>query len=867
MKLRLTKEWEEGVSFVNSSDLPNKRRALIYLEKLANSLKERPKWLDREYLNHLLRLFSYSAYLAEFLVKEKGALLKLKGIYREKFKPSDFKLELKEKKKEELLFFKNLQMARVVLRDILGLAPFKELVRDATLIHKALFKGALGLLQREFKDKYGEPSCGFVIIDMGKAAGFELNYSSDIDVMFVYKSRFGKSSGGKLGELQNHDYFTLLSRELLKLLEGVVKVDTRLRPNGTMGPLVNDILALEEYYTAVARPWERFALLKARPSVGDLKETGLEFLKLAKAFVYRKYIDLTLIEEVLRLKELIKNKVLKKRGKIDLKLGRGGIREIEFIVQAFQLIYGGKDRKIRSMNTLTALEKLFKWGYLKEKEFKELKEDYLFLRKAEHMLQITYFRQTQTFHPESEEAEELALKMGFKEREDFLKELKRRMERINSYFTKFFHTGDRKPLSTFTAKDLEEKGFSEPEEVKRFLEVLLSMKGLTSEEVNRIDVMGDRFLRFLLEAPNSKNTMKNLILFLESEEGKLFFFSVLNQINALNLLFYLLSTKEFFIKRFKENPELINYIFSPNLIEEGVCEKTFKELYKELKNLKLTKNILEVVALLRYRLKRNSITEFFKEITVNWDLVIDEVYSKLKPSFSLASLGKHGSYEMNIGSDLDLLFIKGDKEEKDTALNFIRELEGLGCEVDTRLRPFGEKGELLFSLSYLKNYFKSSARLWERLAFTRFRFLKGNLKEELEKAVKEFLFGSPLNLKELDEIEKMRERLERELSKGKEDIKYGKGGVVDLEFASYTYQLIKGVWIRNTYKTLLQIEKEGFKGAPDLYVKLREAETEKRLFGDFIKYKGKIGALKEEVRKFYKEFMQWSRKRLSEDTL
>ena len=867
MKLRLTKEWEEGVSFVNSLDLPNKRRALIYLEKLANSLNERPKWLDREYLNHILILFSYSAYLAEFLVKEKGALLKLKEIYKEKFKPSDFKLELKEKKKEELLFFKNLQMARVVLRDILGLASFKELVRDTTLIHKALFEGALGLLQREFKDKYGEPSCGFAVIDMGKAAGFELNYSSDIDVMFVYKSRFGKSSGGKLGELQNHDYFTLLSRELLKLLEGIVKVDTRLRPNGTMGPLVNDILALEEYYTAVARPWERFALLKARPSVGDLKETGLEFLKLAKAFVYRKYIDLTLIEEVLRLKELIKNKVLKKRGKIDLKLEKGGIREIEFIVQAFQLIYGGKDRKIRSMNTLTALEKLFKWGYLKEKEFKELKEDYLFLRKAEHMLQITYFRQTQTFHPESEEAEELALKMGFREREDFLKELKRRMERVNSYFNKFFPTGDRKPLSTFTAKDLEEMGFSEPEEVKRFLEVLLSMKGLTSEEVNRIDVMGDRFLRFLLEAPSSKNTMKNLILFLESEEGKLFFFSVLNQINALNLLFYLLSTKEFFIKRFKENPELINYIFSPNLIEEGVCEKTFKELYKELKNLKLTKNLLEVVALLRHRLKRTSITEFFKEITVNWDLVIDEVYSKLKPSFSLASLGKHGSYEMNIGSDLDLLFIKEEKEEREKALNFIRELEGLGCEVDTRLRPFGEKGELLFSLSYLRNYFKSSARLWERLAFTRFRFLKGNLKEELEKAVKEFLFGSPLTLKEVDEIEKMRERLERELSKGKEDIKYGKGGVVDLEFASYTYQLLKGVWIRNTYKTLIQIEREGFKGAPDLYLKLREAETEKRLFGDFVKYKGKIGSLKEEVRKFYKEFMKWSREKTLEDTL
>ncbi len=866
MKLNLSKEWEEGVSFVNSSNLPSKRRALIYLEKLASSLKKRPSWLDAEYLNHLLTLFSYSAYLAEFLVKEEKALRELKEIYKKEFKPLDFKLKLTKKDKKELLYFKNLQMARLLLRDILGLAPFKELVRDATLIHDALFKGTLNFLLEEFKVKYGEPSCGFTVIDMGKAAGFELNYSSDIDAMFVYKSRFGKSSGGKLGELQNHDYFTLLSRELLKLLEGVVKVDTRLRPNGTMGPLVNDIIALEDYYTAVARPWERFALLKSRPSVGDLKDTGLEFIKLAKAFVYRKYLDLTLIEEVLRLKELIKNKVSKKRGKIDLKLGKGGIREVEFIVQAFQLIYGGKDKKIRSTNTLIALEKLFKWGYLKEKEFKELTQDYLFLRKAEHMLQITYFRQTQTFHPESEEARELALKMGFSQREEFLKELKFRMERVNSYFNKFFPTGDRKPLSTFTVKELENVGFSEPEEVKRFLQVLLSMKSLTPEEVNKIDVMGDKFLTLLLEAPNSKNAMKNLVLFLEREEGKLFFFSVLNQINALNLLFYLLSTKDFFVNRFKENPELVNFIFSPNLIEEGVNEKTFNEVYKELNNLKLTKALLEVISLLRYRLKRTSITEFFREITVSCDFVIDKAYAKLKPSFSVASLGKHGSYEMNLGSDLDLLFVKEKEEEREKALELIRELEGVGCEVDTRLRPFGEKGELLFSLPYLREYFRSSARLWERLAFTRFRFLKGELKEELEETVKEFLFGRDLTLKEIREIEEMRERLERELSKGEEDIKYGKGGIVDLEFAGYTYQLLKKVWIRNTYESLRKIEGEGFKGASELYVKLREAETEKRLFGDFIKYKGKIAKLKDEVRKFYQEFMKWSKEEISKGT-
>ena len=874
LKSKLGQEWQEGVEFVESSELPNKRRALIYLEKLAQKLKERPEWLDSEFLNHLLTLFSYSNYLADFLTKFPENLPKLKEIYKKRFKPKEFELKVeggdKRKVKEELLNYKNLQMARVVLRDILSLAPFTELVRDVTLIHDAITKAALNLLTGEFERRYGRPSSGFVVVDMGKAAGFELNYSSDLDVMFVYESRFGESSGGTLGKLQNHDYFTLLARELQELLNGVFVVDTRLRPNGTMGPLVNDILALEEYYTAVARPWERFALLKARPAVGDVKKTGLEFLKLAKAFVYRKYIDLTLIEEVLRLKELIKNKVSKKREKIDLKLGRGGIREIEFIVQAFQLIYGGKNRRIRSTHTLTALKKLFKWGYLGQREYTELTKAYLFLRKAEHMLQITNFRQTQTFHPESEEAEELAKKMGFKSREEFLAELQKVMERVNYYFNRFFPTGDWKPLSTYTEEELAKMGFVEPAEVKRFIDVLLSMKTLTPEEVNRIDVMGELFLRLLFEAPSSKNAMKNLVNFLEKEEGRLFFFSIANQINALNLLFYLLSTKDFFITRFRQTPEVVDYIFLPQLIEEGVREEKLKEALDNFKNLRLVKNLFEIVALLRMRLGRTGISEFFKELTSVADFVLKELYAELSPSFCVSSVGKHGSQEMNVGSDIDLLFFKssGSEAEEEKALALIKGLEELGYEVDTRLRPFGEKGELIFTLGYFEEYLRETARVWERLAFTRFRFLLGGCREEAEGIVKEFLFGRPLDEESLNEIVKMRERLAKELGKGKGDIKYASGGVVDLEFAAYIYQLLTGRWLRNTLAALKALgdEEKRFKKMAELYVELRKAETEKRLFGDFIFYGAKIESLKREVRESFGEFLKWSRERISKNT-
>ena len=878
LKAEFSGEWRELLSYVeeNADRLPNPRRALIYLERLYTVLKgEFPKGVKTEFLYHLIELFSASRFLAEFLVRHTELLSRLQEIYQKKFLPGDFEFKPSSTDRkafmDELRIFKHFHMARVVLRDILNLAPFQELVRDVTLIHDACVRGAYRFACSQLIKRYGEPTSTFVVVDMGKAGGFELNYASDIDVIYVYGSRYGKTSGGSYGELHNHDFFTLLAKEITELLtertpEGICcPVDTRLRPNGTMGPLVNDIEALEQYYTAVARPWERFALLKARPSAGDITGTGIEFLKLARAFVYRKYIDISLIDEVLRLKEMIKAKVRKKGDKVDLKLGTGGIREIEFIVQAFQLIYGGKFPQIRSRNTLVALRRLYRWGFLTEEEYRELRSSYIFLRRCEHMLQITDFRQTQTFHPESEEALELARKMGFRTREEFLEQLKGVMERVNCHFNRFFPTGDRRALSSYEVEELRKLGFEQPEEIKRFIDVLLSTRSLLPEERSRLDAAGDRFLRLLLSTPSPLTALKNLISFIETEEGKLFFFSYISHENIIKLLIFLLSTREFFLRRFRETPELLEHIFRPDLIEREVDSSVYRSLRKELESLQLVKNVLETVALLRYRLGRSEVETFLSEITSVCDGVLEDVYRELSPSFSLSSLGKHGSREMNVGSDLDLLFIAPSTEDKDTerAVEFIKRLESLGYEVDTRLRPFGEKGELVFTSEYFRKYLKENARLWERLAFTRFRFLFGPLKGEVEEAVKEFLFGSPVNSEVLAGVISMRERLERELGK-KEPFKYGRGGIVDLEFVSYTYQLYTKRWLRNTLTSLKALSEEDsrFKRGEELYRELRRIETNTRLFGDPLLPDDRIENLKQDVRSFYLEFMEWMRSRV-----
>ena len=878
LKEDMTGEWRELLSYVeeNTERLPNPKRALIYLEKLYAALRgELPEEIKGDFLYHLLELFSASRFLAEFLVRHTELLPRLKNLYVKQLLPGEFVfIPFSEDRRafmDELRVFKHFHMARVVLRDILNLAPFQELVRDVTLIHDACIKAAYRFAYSLLVKRYGEPTSTFVVVDMGKAGGFELNYSSDIDLIYVYGSRYGKTSGGSYGELHNHDFFTLLAQEITELLshktsEGVCCfVDTRLRPNGTMGPLVNDIEALEQYYTAIARPWERFALLKARPSAGDIEGTGIEFLKLARAFVFRKYVDISLIEEVLKLKEMIKAKVRKKGDRIDLKLGMGGIREVEFIVQAFQLIYGGKFPKIRSRNTLIALRRLFRWGFLTGEEFEELRDAYLFLRRCEHMLQITEFRQTQTFHPESEEALELAKKMGFKTREEFLQELDRVRKTVNYHFNRFFPTGDRKTLSSYEVEDFRRVGFKNPEEVKRFVDVLLSLRNLLPEERSRLDTAGDRLVRLLLTVPSPVVALKNLVSFLESEEGKLFFFAYLSHENVVKLLLYLLSTRDFFISRFRKTPELLDHIFRPDLIENGVDVGRFRELHSELKNLQLTKNTLEVVALIRRRLGRTEIEEFLSEITSVCDGVLEEVYRELSPSFSLSSLGKHGSREMNVGSDLDLLFIASGSSCKNSeeAVKLIEKMEEMGYEVDTRLRPFGEKGELVFTVDYLKKYFRETARLWERLAFTRFRFLFGSLKREVEEAVVEFLFGKPLDGETLNGIVSMRERLEKELGR-KEPLKYGAGGIVDLEFIAYTYQLYSKKWLRNTLDSLKALAEEDvrFREGEELYRELRQVETESRLFGRPVLPGDRIENLKTRVRSLYLEFVEWMRSRV-----
>ncbi|MCI0526962.1 MAG: hypothetical protein L0Y56_05840, partial [Nitrospira sp.] len=257
----------------------------------------------------------------------------------------------------------------------------------------------------------------------GKLGGRELNFSSDIDLMYLYTSDPGETTGGRYGQgnrLINPEYFKRLSTEITSALsdvtvEGYVyRVDLRLRPEGKSGNIAYSLRSYEVYYESWGETWERLALIKVRPVAGDMA-LGAAFLEMIRPFVYRKYMDYAAINEIKGLKDRIDRKISAHKEKnLHVKLGFGGIREVEFSAQALQLLYGGKIQEIRERNTLLALEKLLQQGLLIEEDYIHLRDAYTFLRDVEHKLQMVHEFQTHTLPTDPEKLELCARRLGYR---------------------------------------------------------------------------------------------------------------------------------------------------------------------------------------------------------------------------------------------------------------------------------------------------------------------------------------------------------------------------------------------------------------------------------------------------------------------
>jgi len=313
--------------------------------------------------------------------------------------------------------YRNREYLRIGIRDLLALATLEETTRDLSHLAEAAVQLAYEHTRAQLRRAYGEAvsdeggqarPLGFVVFGMGKLGGCELNFSSDIDLIYLYERDAGTTTGGSRGTIAPREFFTYLAQGLTRTLSDtgaggrVFRVDLRLRPDGMNGPVVNSLPNALLYYESWGQTWERVALLKARPIAGA-QELGEQFLHEISPFVFRHYLDFATVEDIKEMKMRVERSLqVADREALNVKLGRGGIREVEFITQASQLIHSGKDPHVRERRTLPALDRLVEGKYLTAADRDVLRDAYCFLRQVEHKLQIVHDRQTHTL-PDNEE--------------------------------------------------------------------------------------------------------------------------------------------------------------------------------------------------------------------------------------------------------------------------------------------------------------------------------------------------------------------------------------------------------------------------------------------------------------------------------
>jgi glutamate-ammonia-ligase adenylyltransferase len=364
--------------------------------------------------------------------------------------------------------FTQQHLLRIGARDLNALADVEETTADLSALADCVVQMALDTCQKALQAQHGQPTytdasgqvqpCHFCVIGMGKLGAYELNFSSDIDLMFVYTSYEGQTAGvwreGQCrGQLSNHEYFIALSRRLTNLIGGngpdghAFRVDLRLRPNGTQGQLAVSLLSYEAYYTRLGQTWEKMALLKARPIAGDV-QLGESFMALIHPFVYERHLDPEGLQRIRSMKQEIDILIAdKEQSRTNVKLGLGGIREIEFFIQILQLVFAGRQPQLQERQSLRALTHLLDAGLIPDEVETTLRQAYCYLRRLEHLLQMDQGSQTHTFPRREDSQLRLARLCGFADWETFYRDYLERTEAVHAIFRRAFESHDPASLS------------------------------------------------------------------------------------------------------------------------------------------------------------------------------------------------------------------------------------------------------------------------------------------------------------------------------------------------------------------------------------------------------------------------------------
>ncbi len=708
---------------------------------------------------------------------------------------------------------------RIFIKDIFQLEK-KDLCWQE---HSYLIEALLTKLFEDFKKEnfqYKDILDKVFILAMGKLSSYEINYRSDIDLIFIYSDSINK---------KDRFLFDNIIKLFIEKLENYFIIDTRLRPFGTKGSLIISLEDLENYFFKFARPWEKLAYFKSRILLGPLhKKKELEVL--IRQFVFSSLDNIK--EEITKLKNLFLE-YKEKTNLINIKEGIGGIRYIEFLAQGLSLIFHNKIKKtLIAQKTTNLLELLNFYGIILKEEKDFLVETYYFYRDIEHLLQIKEFKPRYSFHPESEEGLIFAKVLGYSEKA-FKEKLETSRRKVKEIFERYFEEKKEKVyFSTLTKRKLKLLGFRNYEKLFEIYQNIISTKEILKDSFEKVDKLFVKLLPYILEGKYKENKFKNFLKIIQSPYFLNYFYQLKDNEKALKILTYILEV-DYFTNILLNYPDLSEEIFKVNFLNPNF---KFLDLVDTILNTKeedrkKLKRSYELSLYLAYKLSNIDITKLAFNYSLLTHAFIYALAKELNIKASIYALGKLGGYELLYFGDLDLIFISKNLKEKEDNLKIlpklIEKLEYLEYEIDLRLRPYGNQSEIAPPLSYYKKYFDKVARLWERLAYTRAKDIYLKLKD-FENILKDFLFKKDFTKEDLNEILNLLDKL---ISTYNSDnpIKYSYGGLVALEFISYTYQLFYKFKEPNLFKVLNFIADDIKIDFTKDYIFLKELELEKKL--------------------------------------
>jgi glutamate-ammonia-ligase adenylyltransferase len=741
--------------------------------------------------------------------------------------------------------------ARIAARDLGGLAPLGEVTECMTLIAELAVGKALEVLGRGLQERYGLPRSAsngvpgtvqeLIVIGMGKLGGRELNVSSDIDLIFVYPED-GDTDGTK--SISNFEYFTRLGRALINAIADVTedgqvfRVDMRLRPNGDSGPLVCSFDMLENYFVTQGREWERYAWIKARPMTGNGAGSRWDELEaIRRPFVFRKYLDFGAINAMRELHAQIRQEVAKKDKADNVKLGPGGIREIEFIAQVFQLIRGGREPALQIKPTLQVLRLLAGNGVLAAEAVAELAAAYDFLRRVEHRLQYLDDAQTHMLPTSEEDRAIVARAMGYGSFDGLLAELDDHRANVARHFEAVFadpNRGEHKLAGMWRGAGTEDQGeefarlgYRQPAEAAQRVAALREgprYQQLAASIRERFDALVPQLIQAAAEMPNPDATLSRSLDLLETISRRAAYLALLQQYpQALRKVSELVSSSSWAAEYLQRHPILLDELLDPRLLEvlpdwsgvRSALEAKLAELepdterqmdlLRETHHAQVFRLLAQDVAGL-YTVER--LADHLSELAdILLDAALRHAWLKLlkrhveTPRFAVISYGKLGGKELGFASDLDLVFLYDDPAPAagenygrlGTRLNTwlsAQTAAGQLFETDLRLRPNGESGLVVSSMEAFRKYQLESAWVWEHQALTRARFSAGDpaVGEAFEKIRCEVLCQQrDLPKLRADIIEMRQKMMDAHATRGDLrdsvfDLKHDPGGLVDVEF-------------------------------------------------------------------------------------